>query len=168
MNRTQKQELVTTMRAVFERATAIIVVHYKGLTVTEINTLRAELRKTGASFMVTKNSLTRLALEGSHYTSLSSLFSGQTAVAYSQEEISVAKVVARFAKDNNRLVVVGAGLSIGLVMTPREVLSLAELSSLPELRASVVNKIQVPAARVISLLRVLVKHLIYILKNHPD
>ena len=81
MDRTQKEDLVASLRETFDAAEMVVVTHYSGLTVAEMGDLRGQMREAGASFKVTKNRLTRLALEGTKYEGISDLFTGPTAIA---------------------------------------------------------------------------------------
>ncbi|OSQ35346.1 50S ribosomal protein L10 [Thalassospira mesophila] len=150
MNRDEKQQFVAEMREVFEAAEGVIITQYKGLTVAEITALRAQMRQAGAGFKVTKNRLTRLALEGTKFANLAEYFTGPTAIAYSADPAAAAKVAATFAKANEKLVLVAGGLG-ELVLDERGVKALAELPSLDELRAKLVGMIQTPAQRIATL-----------------
>ncbi len=107
MERAKKAETIETLKGIFENAGAVVVTHYTGLTVAELNDLRGRLRKEGATFRVVKNRLAQKALngagEGAH-----ALFKGPAAIAYGPDPVSAAKVAAAFAKDNDKLVLIGA------------------------------------------------------------
>ena len=90
MDRTEKEELVSQMHQVFEDTSIVVVAHYTGLTVAEMGELRTQVRDTGANFKVTKNRLTRLALEGTKFSGLNDLFKGPTAIAYSDDPVAAA------------------------------------------------------------------------------
>ena len=147
MNREEKAELVASMNELFGGATAVVVTHYKGLTVADMGALRDKAREAGASFKVTKNRLTRLALEGTPYEGLADYFTGPTAIAWSDDPVSAAKVCVDFAKTNDKLVVVGGGMG-STVLDPNGVKALATMPSLDELRAKLVGMIQTPATRI--------------------
>ncbi len=152
MDRTQKEELVAEMHQTFSGAAVVVVTHYSGLTVAEISGLRAKMREQGASFTVTKNRLTRLALEGTPYQGLSDLFHGPTAIAYSDDPVAAPKVAADFAKSNPKLVVLGGGLG-DKVLDAGGVKILATLPSLDEIRAKIVGLINAPATKVAGVLQ---------------
>ena len=107
MNRTEKEEAVASLHKTFEDASLVVVAHYTGLTVAEMSLLRGRMRKAGAAFKVTKNRLTRRALEGTKYKPLEGMFTGPTAIAYSKDPVAAAKAAIDFAKTNEKLVVVG-------------------------------------------------------------
>lgn len=147
MNREQKQELISQLKEVFGGASIVVVAHYKGLSVTEMTELRSKARETGASFRVTKNRITRLALEGTKFEELSDLFTGPTAIAYSDDPVAAAKATVDFAKKNDKLEVLGAIMN-GERLDISAVTQLASLPSLDELRAKIISVIQTPATRI--------------------
>ena len=109
MDRTQKKQAVASLHETFEGMTLVVVAHQLGLSVAQSTDLRRKIRDAGAGFKVTKNRLTRLALEGTRFSGLAPLFTGPTAIAYSTDPVAAAKVIADFAKQNDKLVIVGAG-----------------------------------------------------------
>ncbi|MBT4219977.1 MAG: 50S ribosomal protein L10, partial [Rhodospirillaceae bacterium] len=110
MDRGQKEELVASMHQTFEDAAMVVVTHYSGLTVSELGELRSKMYEAGAKFKVTKNRLTRRAIDGTKFSPLSDMFSGPTAIAYSDDPVAAAKVAVNFAKKNEKLVVLGGAL----------------------------------------------------------
>ncbi len=147
MDRAQKKQWVEDMNGGFSNAEILIVTQYKGLTVAEISDLRGKVRDAGASFKVTKNRLTKLALKGTSYEELSDMFTGPTAVAYATDPVSAAKVINDFANDNDKLVMVGGAFG-GKVLNIQEIQALAKLPSLDELRAKIVSLLKTPATRI--------------------
>ena len=152
MDRSQKEELVASLHRVFEEAAIVVVTHYSGLTVTDMGDLRDRMRAEGASFKVTKNRLTRRALEGTKFQDLRDLFTGPTAIAYSENPVSAAKVAVNFAKDNDNLVVLGGAFGAERLDVDR-IEVLAALPSLDELRAIFVGLINAPATRIVGVLQ---------------
>ena len=152
MDRTQKEELVSTLKQVFEESAVVVVTHYSGLTVADMTKLRGQLLAAGANLKVTKNRLTRLALEGTPYDGLSSLFTGPTAIAYSVDPVAPAKVAVNFAKENEKLVILGGAFG-SQMLDVAGVDNLAKLPSLDELRAKLVGMIQTPATRIAGVLQ---------------
>ena len=148
MDRNQKKDLVSDMNAVFGAAESVVVVHCQGLTVEQSTDLRAKLREAGAGFKVTKNRLTKLALKGTDYEGLDDLFTGPTAIAYSDEfPVAPAKIVYEFAKENDKVEILGGALGTNVLDKDR-VEDLAKLPSLDELRGKLVGMIQTPAIRI--------------------
>ena len=147
MDRTQKAELVKFLHGVFSDKTAVIVTHYKGLSVAEATELRRQMRESGASFKVTKNRLARRAVEGTKCDPIADLFTGPTAIAYGDDPVTPAKVAVEFAKKNESLVILG-GMMGETQLDADGVKNLAALPSLDELRGKLVGLIGTPATRV--------------------
>lgn len=148
MDRKQKTELLADLKKLFEENELIVISHYKGLTVKEVEELRDNVRNAGAGFRVTKNRITRLALEGTKFEGLKDLFTGPTAIAFSNDPIAAAKAVVAFAKTNDKLVVMGGGNNDAKVLSVEEVQYLASIPSLDELRAKLIGLLQAPASQV--------------------
>lgn len=152
MNREQKQELVAELHQLFGDSNTVVVAHYKGLTVAEMGVLRQKMRDVGASFRVTKNRLTRLALEGTKFEGLGDLFTGPTGIAVSEDPVAAAKAIADFAKTNDKLVILGGGMN-ETVLNVDGVKALAAMPSLDELRAKIVGMVNTPATRIAGILQ---------------
>lgn len=167
MDRTQKEEMVSELREVFEGTNMVVVTHYSGLTVAQMGDLRGRMREAGASFKVTKNRLTRLALDGTQFTGLSDLFTGPTAIAYSDDPVAAAKVAVGYAKDNDKLVILGGGLAED-VLDVDSVKALATLPSLDELRAKIVGMISTPATRIAGVLQAPAGHVARVISAHSE
>ena len=152
MNRTQKEELVARLNKTFDETEMVVVTHYSGLTVAEISDLRDRIREAGAKFKVTKNRLTRLALKNTKFEGISNLFSGPTAIAYSNDPVAAAKISVEFAKENNKLIVIGGALGSD-ILDADGVKALATLPSLDELRGKIVGLMQAPASKIAQVLQ---------------
>ena len=146
MNREEKTQLLAELNELFNNAETIVVSHYKGLTVEEVSQLRDNIRKVGAGFRVTKNRITRLALKGTKFESLSDLFVGPTAIAFANDPISACKACVEFAKTNEKLLVIGGGMGTG-VLSVDEIKRLASIPSMDELRAKIIGLLQAPGAQ---------------------
>ncbi len=147
MNRNEKAELIETLQSTLSEAAAVVVTHQTGLTVAESSDLRGRMREAGAGFKVTKNRLTKIALQGTKYEDISDLFTGPTAMGTSADPVSAAKVLVNFAKENDKLTVIGGSLD-GKVLDKAGVEALAKLPSLDELRAKLVGLLNAPATQV--------------------
>jgi len=147
VDRAEKQELIAAMHDVFSGAGSVVVCHYDGLTVADMNVLRSKLREAGASFKVTKNRLTKLALQGTEYEGVADLFTGPTAIGFSDDPVAAPKALADFAKENEKLRILGGGMG-STVLDQAGVNALAALPSLDELRGKLVGLIQAPAQKV--------------------
>jgi len=152
VDRAQKQKLVETLQRDLAETVCVVVTHQTGLTVAEATQLRRQVRSAGASYRVTKNRLARRALSGTPFESLSDLFTGPTAIAFSRDPVAAAKVVVEFANRNTKLTVVGGGLS-GQALDPNAVKALASLPSLDALRGKIVGLLQAPATRLATVLQ---------------
>lgn len=152
VNRSEKEQLVASLHDVFRAAELVVIVHQNGMTVAESTDLRRKMREAGASFKVTKNRLTRLALKGTPYESLDSLFNGPTAIAYSEDPVSAAKVVVTYAKKNDKIAVLGGGFGKE-VLDESGVKALASLPSLDELHAKIACLVSTPATRIAGVLQ---------------
>ena len=147
MNRNEKAELIETLQSTLSEAAAVVVTHQAGLTVAESSDLRGRMREAGAGFKVTKNRLTKIALQGTKYEDISDLFTGPTAMGTSADPVAAAKVLVNFAKENDKLTVIGGSLD-GKVLDKAGVEALAKLPSLDELRAKLVGLLNAPATQV--------------------
>ncbi len=152
MDRAQKQEMVTSLNQIFSAAEVVVVTHYSGLTVREMTDLRNQLREAGASFKVTKNRLARLALQGTDCSPISELMEGPTAIGYSDDPVAAPKILAKFAKGNEKLIIRG-GMMGSMVLDVDGVKALAALPSLDELRGKIVGLISAPATRIVGVLQ---------------
>jgi large subunit ribosomal protein L10 len=152
VDRAEKKNLVASMHKTFEDSSIIVVTHYSGLTVSEMGNLRMQMRDVGASFKVTKNRLTRLALEGTKYQPLETMFTGPTAIAYSEDPVAAAKAAVAFSKDNEKLIVLGGALGEEQ-LDLAAIKALASLPSLEALRAKIAGVISTPATRIVGVMK---------------
>jgi large subunit ribosomal protein L10 len=147
VDRAAKRELVTDLNQAFQGAGSVVVAHYAGITVAQMNDLRSKMRAAGGTVKVAKNRLARIALQGTDSERMQVLFKGQTLIAYSDDPVAAPKVASDFAKGNDKLVILGG--SMGTTALDAEgVKALASLPSLDELRAKIVGMIVTPATRI--------------------
>ncbi|WP_193368128.1 50S ribosomal protein L10 [Pelagibius marinus] len=147
MDRSQKEELVASLHQTFSEMNLVVVTQQSGMTVAEASDLRRKMLEAGASYKVTKNRLTRLALEGTKYEALKELFTGPTAIAVSEDPVAAAKVCVEFAKANEKLTIVGGAMG-ETALDPDAIKALATLPSLDELRGKLIGVLQAPATKV--------------------
>jgi large subunit ribosomal protein L10 len=145
VNREEKAELLSEMNAIIAASGSVVISHYRGLTVAEMEELRKKAREYGAKLRVTKNRITRLALKGTSFEGLDELFKGPTIMAYAEDPISACKLCVEYAKANEKFVVVGGALTTG-VLTQAEIERLATIPSMDELRAKIIGLLQAPGA----------------------
>ena len=151
MNKEQKKNYIEEMTSKFENSKAVMVTHYQGLTMTQLDELRAKMREHGIIFKITKNRITKLALEKTRCKDLSDLFSGPTAVALSEDAITSAKILTKFSKENQNLKILG-GIMGSDVLDVAGVQNVATLPSLDEARAKIVGILRSPAQKIASIL----------------
>ena len=147
MDRAAKSGLVTTLNGVFTDTSVVIVAHYKGLTVADMQKLRSQMKQAGATVKVAKNSLAKIALEGTDVASIAPLMKGPTLIAFSRDPVAAPKVAVDFAKTNDKLVILGGAMGT-TALNLDGVRSLATLPSLDELRGKIVGLIQAPATKI--------------------
>ncbi len=147
MDRAQKEKVVEELGQIFESSGVIVVAHYAGLTVAEMQELRAQMREAGGSVRVAKNRLAKIALEGTPNSEIGDLLNGMTVLAYSQDPVAAAKVVDAYAKDNKKLVILGGSMA-GTILDIDGVRAVAKLPSRDELIASIAACIGAPAANI--------------------
>ena len=151
MNKDQKKQYISDMSNQFEKSEAVIVTHYQGLTMNQLDDLRAKMRKHGIKFKITNNRITKLALEKTRCKDLSNLFSGPTAVALSEDAITSAKILTNFSKENENLKILG-GIMGADILDVAGVKNVATLPSLDEARDKIVGILRSPAQKIASIL----------------
>jgi len=151
MNKNKKKIYIEEMKNFFSKNSSVLITHYQGLSVKQIDELRAEMRKHGIIFRITKNRITKLALEGSKFKKLENLFSGPTAVAFSEDAITSAKILTKFAKNNSSLKIIG-GIMEEEPLSVKDVEKIATLPTLDEARAKIAGILTAPAQKLVSIL----------------
>ena len=151
MNKEKKKTYISEMTSQFDKSEAVIVTHYQGLTVNQLDELRAKMREHGIIFKITKNRITKLALEKTRCKDLSDLFSGPTAVALSKDAITSAKILTNFSKENMSLNILG-GIMGNDILDVAGVKNVATLPTLDEARAKIVGILRSPAQKIASIL----------------
>ncbi len=150
MERAAKRDAVTTLNGVFSNTSVVVVAHYAGLTVAQFQKLRREMKLAGATVKVAKNRLAKIALDGTDVASIVPLLKGPTLIAYSSDPVAAPKVAVAFAKDNDKLVILGGAMGV-TSLNPDGVKALASLPSLDELRAKLIGLLQAPATKLAQL-----------------
>ena len=151
MNKEQKKMYISEMTAQFENSNSVLVTHYQGLTMPQLDELRSQMRDHGIQFKITKNRITKLALEKTKCKDLSNLFTGPTAVAFSSDAIISARILSKFSKDNENLKLLG-GIMGEEVLDQAGVQNVANLPTLDEARAKIVGILATPASKFVSIL----------------
>ena len=151
MNKEKKQSYIKEMTAQFEKSEAVLVTHYQGLSVKQLDNLRKQMREHGIQFKITKHRITKIALEKSRCKDLSNLFTGPTAVALSEDAISSAKILTKFSKENENLKILG-GIMGKEILDVAAVANVATLPTLDEARAKIIGILRSPAQKIVSIL----------------
>ena len=140
-----KSEKIDAMKEKIAKAQVALLTEYKGYSVEEITNLRRALQKEGGDYMVTKNTLAKIALKGTPFEVLSELMTGATAIAFGfNDPVSPAKVVSKFIKESKKGVLLGGALD-GKLLSVKEAEALAKLPSKEELYAKLLGSINSPA-----------------------
>ncbi|MCF2872982.1 50S ribosomal protein L10 [Octadecabacter sp. G9-8] len=147
MDRAQKEQLVENLGQIFESSGVVVVAHYEGLTVAEMQDLRARAREADASVRVAKNKLAKIALEGKPCASIADHLTGMTVLTFSEDPVAAAKVAQGFAKDNEKLVILGGAMG-ETALDVAGVKAVSEMPSREELIASIAGCIGAPASNI--------------------
>ncbi len=147
MDRAQKEKVVEELGQIFESSGVVVVAHYAGLTVAEMQNLRAQMRDAGGAVRVAKNKLAKIALEGTPNASIGDLLNGMTVLAFSEDPVAAAKVVDAFAMENDKLVILGGSMG-GTALDVDGVKAVAKMPSRDELLAQIASCIGAPASNI--------------------
>ncbi|MEM9975630.1 MAG: 50S ribosomal protein L10 [Pseudomonadota bacterium] len=147
MDRAQKEKVVDELGQIFESSGVVVVAHYAGMTVAEMQDLRAQMREAGGSVRVAKNRLAKIALQDKPNASLADLLGGMTLLAYSEDPVAAAKAMDKYAKDNSKLEILGGAMG-ETALDPAGVKAVAAMPSREELIASIVGCIGAPASNI--------------------
>ena len=151
MNKEQKKNYISEMETQFQNNEAVMVTHYQGLSMSHLDELRGQMRDHGIKFTRTKTRITKIALEKTKCKELSNLFTGATAVAFSDDAIISARILSKFAKTNESLKLLG-GIMGNEVLDQAAVQNVANLPTLDEARANIVGILATPASKLVSIL----------------
>jgi large subunit ribosomal protein L10 len=146
MNKDTKKAYIEDMKKVFSSNESVMIAHYQGLNVVQLDALRKELRESGIIFKITKNRITKLAVKETPLKELEKYFTGPTAAAISTEPFMSARILTKFAKTNDNLKIV-AGFMEGKVIDQAEVAKIASLPTLQEARAKIVGVLNASAQK---------------------
>ena len=151
MRRDQKEIFIKNLKAILNENSLLLVFHYRGMSMKDMTDLRVQSFNSGCNIKVTKNRLTKLALEGTDKSELSDLFDGPTAIAYSNDPVQLTKLLTNFSKNNSNLVILG-GIMDNEILTVEKIEILSKLPSLEEIRAQLIGLISTPAQKIASVL----------------
>ena len=147
MDRAQKEKVVEELGQIFESSGVVVVAHYEGMTVAQMQGLRAQMREAGGSVRVAKNRLAKIALEGQPCASIADLLTGMTVLAYSEDPVAAAKVADAYAKKNDKFVILGGAMGSS-ALDPAGVKAVAAMPSREELIAQIASCVGAPASAI--------------------
>jgi large subunit ribosomal protein L10 len=147
VDRAQKEKVVEELGQIFESSGVVVVARYEGLTVAEMQDLRARMREAGGSVRVAKNRLAKIALEGTDVSGIADFLTGMTVLSYSEDPVAAAKVAEDYAKSNEKFVIIGGAMD-GQVLDRAGVTAVSKMPSREELIASIVGCIGAPASNI--------------------
>jgi large subunit ribosomal protein L10 len=147
VDRAAKRELVTSLHDVFKDTGVVVVAHNTGLVAAQSAELRKRVKEAGGSVKVAKNNLVKLALKDTKAEGVTNLLKGPTILAYSKDPIAAARVAVKYAKENDKLVILGGAMGAS-ILDANAVKALAELPSLDELRAKLIGLLNAPATKI--------------------
>jgi large subunit ribosomal protein L10 len=151
MNKDTKKIYIEDMKKIFSSNESVMIAHYQGLNVIQLDALRKELRENKIIFKITKNRITKLAVKETPLKDLEIFFTGPTAAAISSDPFMSARILSKFAKKNDKLKIV-AGFMEGKVIDQAEVAKIASLPTLQEARAKIVGVLNASAQKIVGIL----------------
>lgn len=155
-----KQEKIEAMKEKFAKAKVAVVTDYKGYTVEEITKLRRELQKQEGDYMVTKNTLAKIAVKGTEFEVLNEVMKGSIAVAFGfKDEVAPAKVLTKFIKESKKGEILSAVLD-GKLLSQKEAESLAKMPSKEEIYAKMLGSINSPATGIVGAINAVMSGLV--------
>jgi large subunit ribosomal protein L10 len=152
VDRAEKAEVVSSLQQAFAGSGAVVVAHYAGLSVSEFESLRRQMKQAGGQVKVAKNRLAKLALKETEIADFSDILTGPTVLAFSEDPVTAPKVAKTFAEKNAKLVILGGAMG-STVLDADGVKALADLPSLDELRAKLAGLLTQPAAQIARLVK---------------
>lgn len=167
MSRAQKEAEIQELNERFSSDELVVVTHYSGLTVKQLTSFRGELSKEGASFKVTKNTLAKIALKGTKFEGITDMLTGPTGVATSKDAVAAAKVAHKFAKTNDKLVIIGGALG-AQVLDAKGIEALAKLPSLDEVRAQLIGLLLAAPTKLAGVLQAPARDLVGVTKAYGE
>ncbi len=147
MDRAQKEQLVDELGQIFESSGVVVVSHYVGLTVAEMQDLRARARDAGGAVRVAKNRLAKIALEGKPCESIADLLVGMTVLTYSEDPVAAAKIAQEFAKENSKFVILGGAMGEN-ALDVAGVEAVSKMPSREELISTIAGMLGAPASNI--------------------
>lgn len=167
MTRAAKQDEIQNLKARMEESEIIVLTQNTGLDAKSITDLRLEMRNNDVSFKIVKNTLARIAAQGTNGEKIVDMFAGPVGMATSQDPVAAAKVAHNFAKENDKLVILG-GIYGDMILDVDGVKQLASLPSLDELRSMIIGLIQGPAQKIAQITQIPAQQLVGVTKAYAE
>ena len=167
MTRERKQEEIATLKATIEGSEIVVLTHNKGLDAKSITDLRLKMRENEVGFKIVKNTLAKIAVQGTRYEQIADMFTGPVGMATAADPVSAAKIANEFAKKNDRLVIIGGAYG-DMLLDNAAVKQLASLPSLDELRSKLIGLIQAPAQKIAALTQTPAQLLVGVTKAYSE
>jgi large subunit ribosomal protein L10 len=149
VERAEKTKVVDELGTIFADSGVVVIAHYAGLTVAEMQDFRGRMRNAGGSVRVAKNRLAKIALDGKPSAKMAEYLTGQTVLAYSEDPVAAAKVARDFAKANDKYVILGGAMG-NEVLDSKGVEAVASMPSREELIAEIVGLIGSPGGNLVA------------------
>jgi large subunit ribosomal protein L10 len=147
VDRALKEQLVDELGQIFESSGVVVVSHYVGITVAEMQDLRARARAADASVRVAKNRLAKIALKGQPCESIADLLEGMTVLTFSEDPVAAAKIAQEYAKDNAKFVILGGAMGEN-ALDVAGVEAVSKMPSRDELIATIAGMLGAPASNI--------------------
>ena len=167
MDRAQKRDVVAELDKVFAESGSVVVCHYAGLTVAQMQDLRLQMKEAGGKVRVAKNTLAKIALDGKPNEGLKKHLVGQTVLAYAEDPVAPAKVVEAYAKKNDKLVIIGGAMGAE-VMDAEGVRALAKMPSREEVLGSIIGALTAQGSNLASAITAPATNIAGILKTMSE
>tara|TARA_B100000508_G_C11420948_1_gene258303 strand:+ start:498 stop:1013 length:516 start_codon:yes stop_codon:yes gene_type:complete len=167
MTRERKQEEIATLKETLEGSEIVVLTHNKGLDAKSITDLRLKMRENEVGFKIVKNTLAKIAVQGTRYEQIADMFAGPVGMATAADPVSAAKVANEFAKKNDNLVVLGGAYG-DMLLDEAAVKQLASLPSLDELRSKIIGLVQAPAQKIAQITQIPAQQLVGVTKAYSE
>ncbi len=163
----KKQQIVKNLEKIYKSSNSIIIIHYHGFTVADITSLRKKLKAQEVDLKIVKNTLSKIAMKNINYSDAAKMFQGPVAIAYSMDIVAAAAGIVEFKKQNNNLKIIG-GIINDRIIDTKEVMYLAKLPSLNQLRSNIISLIKSPLLKIVQTINEPKNSLVRVIKIHSN
>lgn len=169
ISKERKQELVALYGEILTHATGFIVTEYRGLGVKQLDELRGKLREVNGGYVITKNTLFKIALEQADWPVPDDLLAGPVATAFADGNMpGVAKALLDFQKNYPEILVVKGGVMLGNTLSAKDIQAVSELPTLDELRAQLAGLMIQPAQGLVNVLQAGTSGVVNVIQAYLD